>query len=401
VYLILGKDAFGKKQWSDFGGGSKKETDVQCASRELEEETHGIFPAFTEQRLQAVSKLVFHFPHANNLRRMMHYSMFMDRVPFPAGTKLQDAFAAAFLALPEATRAQHHVAEKSKIRLVPLAEVQTLSLRGFFRTRLEHATAFLQGTVHFQRKSVFLRGYYRRAIARRVALQDSVAGHRPQYTHVARDPSTDDAQHKEPHAHLSRAHHAHADAAAGAGADAAAGAREDTAAGAREDAAAGAREDAAAGARADAGAGAREDAAAGAREDAGAGAGTGAGAGAHAQEQLPHAAGAVQDRQTPVQWRREQPGQEPWGRPHARAPALQHDERLPAPHLGTYRCRRSSGSTTRPARRRRHRPAHELDRQGLCRARKPVADRADRAYTHLQLQPARTPVHVQVQVACT
>jgi hypothetical protein len=169
VLLVLGQDAFGKQLWSDFGGGSKKETDLQCAARELAEETHGIFPAITEKRLQTLPKLVFHFPHTNNLRRMMHYSMFMDRIPFSAVNRLSETFAAAFLALPDETRTQYHVAEKSEIRIVPLADVSSLPLRTFFRTRLEHATAFLQGSVCFLRKSIFLRGYYRRAIARRAA----------------------------------------------------------------------------------------------------------------------------------------------------------------------------------------------------------------------------------------
>ena len=370
VYLILGQDAFGKQQWSDFGGGSKKETDVQCASRELEEETHGIFPAFTEHRLQTVSKLVFHFPHANNLRRMMHYSMFMDRVPFPAGTKLQDAFAAAFLALPEATRAQHHVAEKSEIRLVPLAEADSLSLRSFFRTRLEHATAFLQGTVHFQRKSVFLRGYYRRAIARRVALQDGAAGHRPQYVHAPHDPAANAAQRQPP-----RPHEQHALPDAQAGAEAEAGAH--------------------AGAEAEAGAGAEARAGAEAGAEAEVEAGAGAEAEAEAQEQLPPEAGPAADRAEAPQWRREQPREEPWGRPHARSPA--NDERLPSHHVDVSNYRRSSGSATRHAGRRRHRPKHGLDGQGFCHSRRPVAGRADRAYTHLQLTPARAPA----QLACT
>ena len=193
LYLVLGQDAFGTQQWSDFGGGSKKETDVQCATRELEEETHGIFPWLNEKRVQTLPKLVFHFPNAANLRRMMHYTMFLTRVPFRKGECFQDDFDTAFRALPDATRAQYHVAEKASIRLVRLDDVGTLALRPFFRTRLDHAMAFLRGTVHFEHSSVFLTGYYTRAVARRVAEEDNemhTGQRRPDRSRFGRTPTS-------------------------------------------------------------------------------------------------------------------------------------------------------------------------------------------------------------------
>lgn len=159
LYLVLGRDAFGKQKWSDFGGGAKHEKDFRCAARELKEETHGIFPNITVDHLRTLAKIVFKFPHATKPGNVMHYSTFMCRVPFPKeeDDSLGAKFRAAFRKLPERIKKQVHVAEKEEIDLVRARDLDTTELRSFFRMRMQYLLPLIRGPQDpFGRKIVHL-----------------------------------------------------------------------------------------------------------------------------------------------------------------------------------------------------------------------------------------------------
>lgn len=156
--LILGRDAFGKHKWSDFGGGAKHEKDFRCAARELKEETHGIFPDITVDHLRTLAKVVFKFPHVTKRDTVMHYSTFLCRVPFPTEEdSLAAKFRAAFRKLPERMKKQVHVAEKAEIELVRVSDLDTTPLRSFFRMRMQYLLPLIHGPREpFGRKIVHL-----------------------------------------------------------------------------------------------------------------------------------------------------------------------------------------------------------------------------------------------------
>ena len=144
---MLGRDAFGKQKWSDFGGGAKHEKDFRCAARELKEETHGIFQNITVDHLRTLAKIVFKFPHASKREKIMHYSTFLCRVPFPKeeDDSLGAKFRAAFRKLPERMKKQVHVAEKEEIDLVRARDLDTTELRSFFRMRMQYLLPLIRG----------------------------------------------------------------------------------------------------------------------------------------------------------------------------------------------------------------------------------------------------------------
>ena len=140
--FVLGQDTFGKQRWSDYGGGAKKgEKDYQCASRELKEETHGIFPKYDVDYLRRMPKIVFKFPHAINKKKTMHYTTFLVKVEPETLDNLQARFSQAFQALPKEQQSLIHIAEKSQIKVID--DINSVTLRGFFKTRLQYCISLL------------------------------------------------------------------------------------------------------------------------------------------------------------------------------------------------------------------------------------------------------------------
>jgi hypothetical protein len=142
VSLFLGQDFYDKKQWSDFGGGAKNcEKDYMCATRELQEETHGVVPCDREDVWRA-PKVVFRFPHATRKHMLMHYSTFLVEVPH-GGAQAKEFDSARADLSPEEQELVHR-AEKSRTAFVPVADLPTTALRGFFKTRLRYILPLLK-----------------------------------------------------------------------------------------------------------------------------------------------------------------------------------------------------------------------------------------------------------------
>lgn len=154
--FVLGKDHYGKQRWSDYGGGAKRgEKDYECGARELHEETHGIFQQFDTDYLRRLPKIVFKFPQISNPSKAMHYTTFLAQVERRDLNNMQDRFKQAFEALPTEEQTKVHVAEKAEIKLVD--DINSVELRGFFKTRLQYCISLLtQPSTAFGRRVVYL-----------------------------------------------------------------------------------------------------------------------------------------------------------------------------------------------------------------------------------------------------
>ena len=138
--LLLGQDVDGKK-WSDFGGGLLHwhESDIQCAYRELLEETHGLVKVVLHNSTPHVK---FQFHDIKN--RLRHYTTFLVEVPFQ--TELPSKFKVERLRVrcdDLSLKVREARLEKIGVDYVGREATQTTPYRYFFGSRLKLMKPYL------------------------------------------------------------------------------------------------------------------------------------------------------------------------------------------------------------------------------------------------------------------
>lgn len=144
IVCLLGQDADGNQQWSDFGGGLLhwSETELRCARREFLEETCGVFR--NVRITPSTPHIRFQFWDFKNRRR--HYTTYLKKIPYDESVveKFKKARRQAHERRYKCEKQKKAFLEKSQLDYI-WPDDDKSSMRSYFRERWCHLSKYLDG----------------------------------------------------------------------------------------------------------------------------------------------------------------------------------------------------------------------------------------------------------------